>query len=221
MIVPTLNEERNIAALLEHVTALPGEKEIIVADGGSTDSTSELAVSWAEVFICPRGRGPQCNAGALRAGGDILFFLHTDSRLERDALPKIAQAVERGAVWGCLKLRFDDGHWLTRLIAWCSNMRVRWRGIAFGDQGIFMTRSLFAQIGGIPDLPLMEDYALSLLLKGKGLSPEQLDSYITSSARRFVSGGRLRVWLQMWSLRAQYRRGVDISILQSTYRNIR
>lgn len=225
VIIPTLNEGKNIEALLKHITALSGErevdKEIIVADGGSTDSTSKLAASCATVINCQPGRGTQLNVAAQQANGDILLFLHADSHLEQDAMLKIAQAVERGAVWGCLKLRFDDKHWLTCFIAWCSNLRVRRRGIAFGDQGIFMGKSLFEQIGGFPNLPLIEDYELSLQLKKLGILPTQVNSYITSSARRFVEGGRLRVWWRMWHLRRLYRSGVDIAVIQAKYRNIR
>jgi len=221
IIVPALNEEKAVETLLDNIASLSGMKEVIVADGGSTDKTKELAAARAVVLDCPRGRGTQCNAGARRAGGDILFFLHVDSCLEQDVLSKIERAVSSGAVWGCLKLRFDDGHWFTRAVAWCSNLRARWRGIVFGDQGIFMTRGLFEQLGGFPALPLMEDYQLSLLLRELKIFPALADSRITSSARRFTEGGRLRVIWRMQRLRRLYRRGVDISVIQAMYRDIR
>lgn len=221
VIIPALNEEKRVAALLGHLQALEGAKEIIVADGGSADRTRELAAAKAAVIRCLGGRGPQCNAGARVAGGDILFFLHADSRLEPDALLKIDQAVTDGAAWGCLKLRFDDGHWLSSVIAWCSNLRVRLRGIVFGDQGIFMTRELFERLGGLPGLPLMEDYRLSLDLRKQKIAPVQVRSHITSSARRFAKEGRLRALWRMRRLRALYRRGTDISDIQAMYGDIR
>lgn len=225
VIIPTLNEGENIEALLQQVTALSGiketVKEIIVADGGSTDKTARLAASRATVINCTRGRGSQLNTATRQAQGDVLLFLHADSCLEQDCLLKIEAAVAHGAVWGCLKLRFDDKHWLSGFIAWCSNIRARRRGLVFGDQGIFMTKSLFVQIDGFPDLPLMEDYELSLQLKKLGIAPTQVNSYITSSARRFLAGGRLRTWWRMWRLRRLYRSGADIAVIQAKYRNIR
>lgn len=221
VVIPALNEEKTVAALLEHLKTLDGAKEVIVADGGSADATSELAAAQAVVVAGPRGRGPQCNAGAARAGGGILFFLHADSRLERDTLLKIEQTVADGAEWGCLKLRFDDRHWLSSVIAWCSNLRVHLRGIVFGDQGIFMTRELFERLGGLPELPLMEDYRLSLELREQKIPPVQVCGYITSSARRFARNGRLRTLWRMRRLRALYRRGADISAIQAMYADIR
>lgn len=221
LIIPVLNEENNIEALLTHVAALHGTKEIIVVDGGSTDRTRELALPLARVADCRRGRGPQCNAGARLGRGDILFFLHADSRLEQDAMQKIERAVAQGASWGCLKLRFDDTHWLTRIIALGSNLRVRLRGIAFGDQGIFMTRELFNRVGGFSPLPLMEDYQLSLDLRANKVAPVQVDSCITSLARRFIADGRLRTIWRMHRLRQLYRRGTEISVIQAMYRDVR
>lgn len=221
IVIPVLNEERAIGALLDNIDSLAGAKEVIVADGGSTDQTRTTASSSVAVIDCPRGRGPQCNAGARRAGGGILFFLHADSRLQPDALHKIEQAVACGAGWGCLKLRFDDAHPITALVAWCSNLRVSTRGIVFGDQGIFMTRDLFERLGGFPELPLMEDYQLSLLLRGMKVRPVLADSRITSSARRFAAGGRLRALWRMSRLRRLYRSGADISVIQELYGDIR
>lgn len=227
LIVPVLNEEKAIEALLAHLETLSGEKEIIVVDGGSADRTIEMIelaaerVSVAAVIEGPRGRGPQCDAGAARASGDTLLFVHADSRLEQDALARVERAVARGAAWGCFRLRFDDAHWAARAVAWASNLRARWRGVVFGDQGIFMTRELFGEVGGFPALPLMEDYQLSLNLKKRKLPPAQINCFITSSARRLVAGGRLRTAWKMWRLRALYRRGADISIIQAMYRDVR
>lgn len=188
LIVPVLNEEKAIEALLAHLETLSGEKEIIVVDGGSADRTIEMIelaaerVSVAAVIEGPRGRGPQCDAGAARASGDTLLFVHADSRLEQDALARVERAVARGAAWGCFRLRFDDAHWAARAVAWASNLRARWRGVVFGDQGIFMTRELFGEVGGFPALPLMEDYQLSLNLKNGSCPPRK--SIASSPVRR-------------------------------------
>lgn len=221
IIIPVLNEEKRIEALLEHAAALPGDKEIIVVDGGSADRTAELAAHRAVVIEGACGRGPQCNAGARMAHGDIFFFLHADSRLELNALGEIERAVAQGASWGCLKLCFGGGHWFGRIVALCSNLRARWRGLVFGDQGIFMSRGLFGQLEGFRELPLMEDYQLSLDLKKRGIAPRQIDSRIVTSARRFTSGGWLRTLWQMRRLRALYRQGVDIGEIMGCYQDAR
>jgi rSAM/selenodomain-associated transferase 2 len=221
LIIPVLNEEKTVEDFLKHIAALNGEKEIIVADGGSNDNTKALAERQAKVIDSPRGRGRQCNAGARQASGNILFFIHADSCLEQDALLKIGRAVAQGAVWGCLKIRFDDSHIIARLVAWGSNLRVRLFGTVFGDQGIFMTRELYEQVGGFPELSLMEDYQFSINLRARKIAPTQVDSKITSSARRFIAGGRLRVIWRMQHLRVLYRQGVDISLIETMYRDIR
>ena len=221
LIIPVLNEEKTIEGLLDNISALTGSKEVIVADGGSADKTKELAISRAKVIDCPRGRGPQCNMGALHADGDIFFFIHADSRLPQDALDKICLAVARGAQWGCLKLVFDDKHWFIRLVAWGSNLRVRLRGVVFGDQGIFMTKDLFESLGGFPALPLMEDYRLSLDLKARKTPPIQVSSYIISSARRFNTEGRLSAIWRMIRMRKLYRDGADFSTILEMYRDVR
>ena len=221
IIIPVLNEEKTIEGLLDNLAALSGMKEIIVADGGSTDRTKELAKSKATVIDCLPGRGLQCNIGALRSKGDILFFIHADSQLMPEALAEIENAVAKGAAWGCLKLRFDDTHWLMRLVEWGSNFRARRRSIVFGDQGIFIKRNLLASLGGFPDLPLMEDYQLSLNLQERQITPVQVNSWITTSARRFTEVGFLRALWQMRRLRKLYRRGVDIDVIRAMYQDIR
>lgn len=221
IVIPVLNEERAIETLLDSIARLRGKKEVIVADGGSMDDTRRRACQRGTLVDCPRGRGIQCNTGARRARGDILFFPHADSCLQPDALVKIRQAVSLGAHWGCLKLRFDVTHPITAIIAWCSNLRVPSRGIVFGDQGIFMTQRLFRRLGGFPELPLMEDYQLSLTLREMKIPPVQIDSYIVSSPRRFAAGGHLRTLWQMRRLRRLYRSGTDISVIQALYKDTR
>lgn len=220
IIIPVYNEERTLPALLARLAELEGEHEVIFSDGGSTDGTLAL-LRGHQVVTGAKGRGAQCSRAAAHVHGDLMFFLHCDSAIERDALSRIRTAVEGGAAWGCLTLRFDDPSLLYRFGAVVSNLRVRWGHIAFGDQGIFMAKELFNEIGGFPDLPLMEDYELSLQLKRKGVFPVQVKSTITTSARRFREGGALRVGLTMQRLRAMYRRGVDMETIGKLYRDVR
>jgi rSAM/selenodomain-associated transferase 2 len=224
VIVPVLDEEKSIAGLLTQLAELEGDCEILLADGGSTDGTLEAARDAlpknARFLACPRGRAAQCNAAAQEAQGDILFFLHADSRVTPDVLLSIRLAVDGGALWGCLSLRFDDPHPLMTVCAWLSNLRAR-RGIVFGDQGIFIRRSLFWEIGAFPELPLMEDYEFSLRLRRKGIFPIQLRRPIVTSARRFRECGRLRAMFLMWRLRRLYRKGHDVAAVAALYRQIR
>jgi rSAM/selenodomain-associated transferase 2 len=225
VIVPVYNEEKIVVDLLTQLGRLEGEREILLTDGGSTDRTRELALEvlpqGARLLTAPSGRASQSNAAAKEARGDVLFFLHADSVIAFDTLRHIQRAVENGALWGCLKLRFDDPHPLMTLCAWLSNRRVLRRGITFGDQGIFVHRSLFWEIGGFPELPLMEDYEFSLRLRRKGISPVQLGCPIVTSARRFQELGRLRAMFLMWQLRCLYRNGHDIEGIAARYCRVR
>lgn len=220
VIIPIYNEELALPTLLARLAELEGEHEVVFSDGGSTDGTLAL-LTGRQVVTGAKGRGVQCSRAAAQAQGDVLFFLHCDSIIERDALPRIRTAVEGGAAWGCLTLRFDDPSLLYRVGETVSNLRVRWGHIAFGDQGIFMTRELFDEIGGFPDMSLMEDYELSIRLKRKSVFPVQVKSPITTSTRRFREGGPLRVGWTMQRLRAMYRRGVDLDTIGRLYRDVR
>lgn len=220
IIIPVYNEKSSLPTLLPVLDSLQGEYEVLFADGGSTDGTLEL-LAGRQVITGAKGRGSQCNRAGFEARGEVLFFLHCDSIIERDVLLEIQKAVEGGACWGCLTLSFDDSSFLYRLGGLMSNLRVRWGHIAFGDQGIFITRELFEEIGGFPELPLMEDYELSLRLKEMKIYPTQVKSRIITSARRFREGGALRVAWKMWRLRAMYRQGVDLEIIKGLYRDVR
>jgi rSAM/selenodomain-associated transferase 2 len=225
VIVPLYNEEKSVTNLLCQLSRLEGACEILLADGGSTDRTRELALNAlprnARLLEFPRGRAAQSNAAARASAGDILFFLHADSQIPPGTLRHIEKAVLDGAAWGCLTLRFDERHPLTLVCARLSNLRVRLTGIAFGDQGIFVRRGLFLEEGGFPELPLMEDYEFSLRLKRRRIFPVQLSCPIVTSARRFREYGRLRTMFLMWRLRRLYRNGCDVERIAARYRQIR
>ncbi|WP_019851059.1 TIGR04283 family arsenosugar biosynthesis glycosyltransferase [Desulfitobacterium sp. PCE1] len=220
VIIPVYNEVHALPNLLSSLDRLEGEYEVLFSDGGSTDGTLEL-LAGRRMITGAKGRGAQCNRAAAEAQGDVFFFLHCDSTIPADALFHIRAAVDRGARWGCLTLRFDDTGFAYRFGGYMSNLRVRWGHIAFGDQGIFMTRALFEQVEGFPELPIMEDYELSLRLKGMKVFPVQVKSRIITSSRRFHEGGVFRVTWDMQRLRAMYRRGVDIGTISQAYRDVR
>ena len=142
--------------------------EVIVVDSGSADGTPGLAAPLADrVVAAPRGRGAPMNLGATLGAGDALLFLHADTALPDKADGLIAQALERRA-WGRFDLRIAGRHPFLAVVARMINWRSRWSGIATGDQAMFMTRAAFEAVGGFPDLPLMEDVALSRRLKRLG-----------------------------------------------------
>jgi rSAM/selenodomain-associated transferase 2 len=218
VIVPTLNEASGIAAHLEALQPLRRCGEVIVVDGGSTDGTPALAAPSADAVIqVPQGRAAQMNAGARLARGELLLFLHADTRLPAGADRLIAQALadERRA-WGRFDVAIAGEHQLLRAVAWTMNRRSRLTGIATGDQAIFVRRNVFEQIGGFPDLPLMEDIALSRALKREAW-PVCLSARAITSGRRWEGRGVLRTIVLMGCLRAGYWLGVETRRLAKAY----
>ncbi len=220
VIVPVYNEENSLPSLLPLLDSLKGEYEVLFSDGGSTDGTLEL-LAGRRVITGAKGRGVQCNRAGAVARGEVLFFLHCDSIIATDALFQIQAALDRGARWGCLTLAFDDTSFFYWFGGLMSNLRVRWGHIAFGDQGIFMTRALFEEVGGFPEYPIMEDYELSLRLKKMKIYPIQVKSRIITSSRRFREGGIFRATWNMRRLQAMYRQGVDLETISRRYRDVR
>ena len=219
IVLPVLNEAAGITATLRALSPLRARgHEVIVVDGGSADATLALAAAGADrVVQGPRGRARQMNAGAAIARGDVLLFLHADTVLPDAADAAIQQAVAAGACWGRFDVRISGGEALFPLIAGLMNLRSRLSGIATGDQALFVQRTLFAQLGGYADQPLMEDIELSRRLRA--LSPPAcLRQRVQTSGRRWQQRGVWRtVWL-MWSLRWRYWRGASPEALARAYR---
>jgi rSAM/selenodomain-associated transferase 2 len=218
VIIPVLNEAAGIVAQLEELQTLRRRgAEIVLDDGGSTDNTCELARPLVDRFIVsPRGRAAQMNAGARSSSGDTLLFLHADTRLPASADDCIRAALDGGAVWGRFDVRIDSAHPLLRLVARMMNWRSRLTGVATGDQAIFVRRSTFEQIGGYPELPLMEDIALSKRLK-RIAAPACLRDCVLTSGRRWETHGVMRTIVLMWRLRAAYFFGAVPEDLAARY----
>jgi len=219
IIVPCLNEAQGIAGSLAALSPLRAYgAEVIVVDGGSNDGTAERAAALADLVIAaPRGRASQMNAGAAHARGEILLFLHADTRLPDSAGALIVDGLKRTRRgWGRFDVSIDGHHPLLRLVEALMNLRSRLTGIATGDQAIFVTRSLFTAAGGYPEIALMEDIAMSKRLKGFG-PPLCLKHRLTASARRWEKHGVLRTILLMWSLRLAYWLGADPAKLAVRY----
>jgi len=219
LILPTLNEAANIGATLEAVQALRRRGvEILVVDGGSADTTTAIASSLADAVIeAPRGRAAQMNAGAARACGDVLLFLHADTRLPPNADRLILEGLaQSGRLWGRFDVAIASRHPLLRAMACLMNWRSRLTGIATGDQAIFVRRHAFHACGGFPNIPLMEDIAFSKTLKRVG-RPLCLPQQVVTSARRWEKQGIVRTIFLMWRLRLAYFLGVDPAHLAERY----
>jgi rSAM/selenodomain-associated transferase 2 len=219
IIIPCLDEQEGIAATLAALAPLRARgAEVIVADGGSRDDTAARATPLADLVItAPRGRARQMNAGAMRARGEILLFLHADSLLPDAADLLIVDGLKRSRRgWGRFDVAIAGRHPLLRVVERLMNLRSRLTGIATGDQAIFVTRSLFTAAGDYPDIALMEDVALSKRLKRFG-PPLCLNHRLTTSGRRWEKHGVLRTIVRMWLLRLAYWLGADPAKLAVRY----
>lgn len=224
IIIPVLDEAANITAWLAALQPLRERgEEIIVVDGGSSDNTLALARANCDKLItASSGRATQQNAGAHIATGDTLLFVHVDTRLPSNAHALIDAALrDESTVWGRFDITLDGGNSyanpMLKIIAAMMNFRSRMTGIATGDQCIFLRKSVFVAVGGFPQIPLMEDIALSKTLK-KISAPACLRERVTTSARRWQKYGIWRTMLLMWWLRFSYWIGVSPTRLAAWYR---
>ncbi len=219
IIIPVRNEADNIGRLLCALQAYRDRgHEVIVVDGGSEDDTVVIAKALADTVIqTSAGRSHQMNTGSADAKGEVLWFLHADSELPEQADELIINAVTMGtSTWGRFDVRLSGKQKLLRVVEKMMNLRSRLTGIATGDQGIFISRKLFEQVGGYPDQLLMEDIALCKELK-KYQSPVTLREKMVTSSRRWEKNGVVRTILLMWILRAAYYFGVPADKLALRY----
>jgi rSAM/selenodomain-associated transferase 2 len=221
VIVPVLNEEATIAATLGALAAL-APYEVILVDGGSVDRTRDIAArSGAQVLSAERGRARQMNRGAAGASGEVLLFLHADTRLPDSAFSDIAAALNDPR---CLGGRFDveleGSHRMLKLVGALINYRSRVTKVGTGDQAIFLRREIFLRMGGYPDIPLMEDIALCCALKRMG-AVACLRSRVVTSARRWENDGVWRTIVRMWTLKLLYLAGVSPARLKQFYADTR
>ncbi|MGD9831158.1 MAG: TIGR04283 family arsenosugar biosynthesis glycosyltransferase [Piscinibacter sp.] len=210
IVVPVLDEAPTLAPRLQALqTYRQRGARVVVVDGGSQDDTLEIARQHADLaLLAPRGRAAQMNAGAAACPADALLFLHADSVLPEHADVLVRRATLGPFFWGRFDVRIDSPRPLLRVVSAMMNLRSRWTGIATGDQALFVRHDLFRQVGGFPELPLMEDIAISRALKVHG-PPACLRERVTTSARRWERHGVWRTIFLMWRLRAAYFFGAD------------
>jgi rSAM/selenodomain-associated transferase 2 len=193
---------------------------VIVVDGGSRDATVEHALARADcVLSSPPGRALQMNAGAARASGDVLLFLHADSRLPARADRLVIEGLKSsGREWGRFDVTIIGRQRLLSVVAFFMRMRSRLTGIATGDQAIFVRRNAFEAAGAFPPIALMEDIALCQALKRIG-RPLCLCARVVTSGRRWEEHGVLRTVVLMWMLRLAFFFGADPKRLARRYGN--
>lgn len=221
VVIPLLNEAKSIAASLSALMAL-APYEIIVVDGGSTDATREICGSFGvKVFTSERGRARQMNFGARHASGDVLLFLHADTRLPPSAFDDIVSALnDPRYLGGRFDVELEGDHWMLKVIGRMISYRSRVTRVGTGDQAIFVRRAVFERMGGYPDIPLMEDIAFCRTLKRMG-DVACLRSRVTTSGRRWEADGVWRTILRMWTLKSLYLAGVSPARLKHFYADTR
>lgn len=220
IIIPTLNEAKVINNLTDAFQRLSGDLEIIVADGGSQDETLRLARGCGlRVIEAARGRGRQMNAGAKLASGDVLLFLHADTRLPKGALEMIEELLQDERVCGGnFSLVFDGSSLEARLMTLAYPL-LRLGGMCYGDSAIFVRRSVFEQLGGYNDYPIFEDCDLYRRMRRVGKFVRLRAAAVTSS-RRFE--GRFVRTFALWAtMQVLYWLGVDPNRLNRWYKPLR
>jgi rSAM/selenodomain-associated transferase 2 len=219
IIMPVLNEATGIQSALQALQPLRARgHELIVVDGGSDDATTRLIGQDADRIIeAARGRAHQMNAGARAARGDVLLFLHADTRLPRDADRLLLEGLRNSTrCWGRFDVRIDSASPLLRLVSAMMNLRSRLTGICTGDQAVFVATDAFARSGGYAPLALMEDIALSAQLRRRS-APLAIRTAVSTSARRWERDGVWRTILLMWWLRLRFFFGASPARLARIY----
>jgi rSAM/selenodomain-associated transferase 2 len=221
IVIPALNEERSIDSTLDAVTALHPECEVIVVDGGSTDRTVELVTRRRITLIASeRGRGSQMHAGASLARGDVLWFLHADSRPAPESLRLIAAALQdRGVAGGHFQVQFDGDGLPARFMTWLYP-RLDALGLCYGDSGIFVRADVSRRIGGFKSFPIFEDLDLVKRLKRAGRLA-RLRAPLFTSSRRFENRSFVVTFSRWALLQLLYWIGVHPRRLVSFYTPVR
>jgi len=225
IIIPVLNEEASIAQLLKHLSAMAKVKnitEIIVVDGGSTDTTYTLVHKVAEYSETPilfisseKGRAKQMNTGAKKATSDILYFLHADSFPPQNYDKLIIAEVEKGNLAGCFKMKFDSNHWWLRLASWLTHFK--WRACRGGDQSQFITRSLFDEIGGYDESFIIYEDNMLINELYKRNQFVVIQEWLNTSARLYQEKGIWYLQFHFWAIYVKKWLGADANELYAYY----
>jgi rSAM/selenodomain-associated transferase 2 len=216
IIIPTLNESELLDASLTRLFSIPAVRqhcEVIICDGGSQDDSVKIALTHnCRLVHSPSGRALQMNCGGKTARGNTLLFLHADSQLPEN----FHREIDSGTEWGFFRLRLSGQAFIYRVIETCINLRTQYSKVAGGDQGLYFQRDFFQTIGGFPQIPLMEDIAISKQAR-RLHAPKIVKQPLITSSRRWQEKGVLRTLLLMWSLRLAFWLGVNPRHLHRIY----
>lgn len=219
-IIPVLHEQHEINRLLKDIKASCAGRaaEIIVIDGGASSDTIDSVID--RDILClrsPAGRAAQMNKGAAAAKGDILFFVHADTRLPREALKLVESAIAEGYPAGAFSLSISGTNLWLKIVAYAATLRSRFTKVPYGDQAIFIEQSLFSRIGGYKDVPLMEDVELMRSVKKAGGRVRILDEKVETSPRRWEKKGYIKTTVLNNIIRFLYMLGADARVLKDMY----
>ena len=223
IIIPTLNEEKRIQGLVNHLREDPSSnlvKEIVVVDGNSRDNTVAMATEvGVRVIQCKQSsRSVQMNLGASHARADILYFLHADTIPPQWYARDICQSVEDGNVAGCFRLKFDLDHWLLNMSGWCT--RFKSPHLRFGDQSLFVTKQVFDTLQGFSeDLRLFEDQELVKRCIKQGPF-RVMSNHVITSSRKYRKNGVMRLQLVYGWIFLLYTLGFSQEVLMQTYKQL-
>ena len=212
VIIPVLNEEKALPVCLQDLFKQKGNFEVIVVDGGSTDSSRKIAADYPlqQIFSSEQGRAVQMNKGADRASGDWLVFLHADTQLPSLAFEKIEAFNDDSSVQaGCFHQQFSGGHILLKAISWLHNWRCQRSRIIYGDQCLFIRRALFEKLGGFPLTDMLEDVMLSEEIV-KTSRPVIIEDAVVTDSRKFEQRGIVRSFAEIFVIMSCYELGLPI-----------
>lgn len=219
IIIPVLNESASIEKTLACLQpALQHGHELIIVDGGSSDDTAVKCKQYTrKVFFADSGRAKQMNVGAANASRDVLVFLHADTLLPENFIELIFNAIDnKKCQWGFFKVKLSGARYILRIISYLINVRSCLSKIATGDQTIFVSKTLFESINGYKEIPLMEDIELSRSLK-KHSKPFCINSFVTTSSRKWENEGVFKTIYLMWKIRLFYFFGMSAHKLVKIY----
>jgi rSAM/selenodomain-associated transferase 2 len=217
LIIPALNAGTRIGVSVQRAWEA-GASEVFVADGGSTDDTAQVAsAANCHYLSTQRGRAVQQNAAAAQATGDVLLFLHADNWLPAGAVSQIEDSLANPcAQFGAFRQQIEAPGLGFRVLERGNAWRVRWLGLPYGDQGIFVRRERFLNCGGFPPVPFMEDLLLAKRLRNISW-PQLAAGPLHVDARRWLRHGMIRQTIRNWMLLSAYKLGVSPDRLARFY----